>query len=1412
VVINAPQRRHGAIAAAVVGITGLSVVSTAGADSRVKADNADALNLPTSWVTAVPTAADIAVWNSTVTGANTVALGANLTFGGLQIVNPGGAVTLAAGNTLTLGAGGIDMSAATQNLTLNAGVSTAAGTSQQWSVASGRQLTVGGALARGANSTLNFDLTAGGTASVTSATPSTLFTDGFATFNKTDFAAVDGTGNVVAGSAVLAYTANPNTGGALPSISGTFEVLDVVNSNTNAISAFRLSNTMSIGTGIRFNTAHASGQDWVVDINTRNLNVGNASVLVTQNVGTSDVIFNTGTGNIRMGTNQDLMLHQHNTLGDLIFNGQITQSAGAGSRVIKTGAGKVVLASNTNGYGGGTFINEGVVQIGNGGTTGNAGSGGVTVASGATLQFNRSDAHTFTNLIGGAGKVVVENVATGVTSLTGANFYTGGTDLISGTLNINGIFALGGGNYGGVRFNGGTLQWANPFTGLNGSADVSVNTASATPGVTINAGGATFDTNGNNIVFASPIGNGGTGGVTKVGAGTLTLTGTQAYSGTTTVNGGTLRINGSLGAVVVNNGGAFGSSGGNSTVTSLTLGSAGTDAMTILANDGTGIKTINVTGTNAFVVNGNTVFDLGTTGLTVGSYTLIDYDGTIGGLGIGGLSILLPPRVIANLFDDVGNSSVDVDINGIDKPYWTGSVNGSWDINTTSNWKEVTSGNTTTYLQPAAPGDHVLFNDDATGTTAITIATPVAPASVTVNNSTDAYSFAGAGITGSTGLLKQGSGSLTLTNAGNTYTGGTGIQGGTLALAAGTTLPSVGAIAVSGGATLDLGTNAQTTSGAVTLDGGSINNGTLTASSVTASSGNIGAGLAGATVLTKTGTGTLTLSGVNTHAGATTIAAGSLVLTGSSTNAGGTTIATGATLEVGDGTTTGTISGNISNSGTLEFDNPTNTTYTGSTTGGSGTVIKNGPGSLEVVGNIDGNVTVNAGNISITGSGNNSRLARFGTLTVNTGGTVTANGINALGLSTSTNPPAIVLAGGTVNSGSGADTAIYSVTFSGGSLGGPGSITLRDNYTATAGTSSSIDTAFINSANKPNFNVGTGATLTVSGQLLGSDGMEKAGDGTMILTNASNTHTGGTEVQQGTLILAGGHTANANYTVSTGATLQVASTGTLAAGNIGNAGTLSSGGTTTVASLTGSGTTNVTGGTLASVGGIRQGGLSISNNAVVSVPQSNPAPQGDDAVTSMINTLSIANDGAPIDPSTFRAYSGTLDLVNNDLVIRGGTIAEIQDMVRAGRVELGGSGKGITSSESQTGVYAGVTTLGVIQNDDGFGNPIYTDWNGFTGLTTSDILLKYTWYGDADLSGIVDDFDFALLDAGFTGGGTGWFYGDFDLNGAVDDFDFALLDAGFTGGGAVTHLPEPASLSLVALAAGGLLRRRRRVA
>lgn len=132
----------------------LSGVSSAA--DVVKANNPNDLNLTSSWVAGVvPTAADIAVWDNTVTGAMNAGLGADTSWQGLKILNPTGLVSIGTGtNALTLGASGINMATATQNLVLATGTLNL-NANQTWSVQTGREIRLAGAGAGAASSNVD---------------------------------------------------------------------------------------------------------------------------------------------------------------------------------------------------------------------------------------------------------------------------------------------------------------------------------------------------------------------------------------------------------------------------------------------------------------------------------------------------------------------------------------------------------------------------------------------------------------------------------------------------------------------------------------------------------------------------------------------------------------------------------------------------------------------------------------------------------------------------------------------------------------------------------------------------------------------------------------------------------------------------------------------------------------------------------------------------------------------------------------------------------------------------------------------------------------------------------------------------------------------------------------------------------
>ncbi len=229
-----------------------------------------------------------------------------------------------------------------------------------------------------------------------------------------------------------------------------------------------------------------------------------------------------------------------------------TPISGGGS--VEADAGTTIF-TGANTYSGGTTISAGTLQVGAGGTTGWI-TGNVT--NNGTLAFDRSDAVTFGGVISGTG--AVQHNGTGTTILTETNTYFGGTTISAGTLQIGA---------------GGTTGWIT--------------------GNVTNNGTFAFDRS-DAVTFGGAIS--GTGALQQNGTGNLILSNTNAYSGATTVNAGTLSVNGSIAssAVTINSGGTL---GGNGTVGSTTIASGGTLA------PGNSIGTI--------TVNGNLTFNSGST-------------------------------------------------------------------------------------------------------------------------------------------------------------------------------------------------------------------------------------------------------------------------------------------------------------------------------------------------------------------------------------------------------------------------------------------------------------------------------------------------------------------------------------------------------------------------------------------------------------------------------------------------------------------------------------------------------------------------------------------------------------------------------------------------------------------------------
>jgi len=174
--------------------------------------------------------------------------------------------------------------------------------------------------------------------------------------------------------------------------------------------------------------------------------------------------------------------------------------------------------------------------------------------------------------------------------------------------------------------------------------------------------------------------------------------------------------------------------------------------------------------------------------------------------------------------------------------------------------------------------------------------------------------------------------------------------------------------------------------------------------------------------------------------------------------------------------------------------------------------------------------------------------------------------------------------------------------------------------------------------------------------------------------------------------------------------------------------------------------------------------------------------------TAIISAKTTANSAAGtsrLDSLTMNTVSfARLDLNNNSLVVNSGSLATVTASIKSA-LENGGNfdwlGPGIGSTQANvqnTSAGSFLYGLGVILNDlaqVGGSGPIYTDFAGQT-LSGNEILVKFTYFGDADLSGSIDATDYSLIDNGYVNTLTGWINGDFDYSGSIDATDYALID------------------------------------
>jgi fibronectin-binding autotransporter adhesin len=139
--------------------------------------------------------------------------------------------------------------------------------------------------------------------------------------------------------------------------------------------------------------------------------------------------------------------------GLAILHGAVVNNGGSPMGFQKRGTGTLVLGAD-NSYDGGTYVLNGVLVVGAGGTTGTLGAGDVTNRTGSALAFNRSNSYLVDNMIVGAGTVA--QIGSGTLTLSANNSYTGPTIVSNGILRINGahsgpgLITVAGGTLGGT--------------------------------------------------------------------------------------------------------------------------------------------------------------------------------------------------------------------------------------------------------------------------------------------------------------------------------------------------------------------------------------------------------------------------------------------------------------------------------------------------------------------------------------------------------------------------------------------------------------------------------------------------------------------------------------------------------------------------------------------------------------------------------------------------------------------------------------------------------------------------------------------------------------------------------------------------------------------------------------------------
>jgi fibronectin-binding autotransporter adhesin len=672
--------------------------------------------------------------------------------------------------------------------------------------------------------------------------------------------------------------------------------------------------------------------------------------------------------------------------------------------LIKGGTGTLVL-TGTDTYTGGTTINLGTLQIGNGGTTGSIIG---DVIDNGSLVFNRSDDVTFNGIVSGSGSL--EQAGKGSLILAGTNTYTGGTTISNGTLQLG-----NGGSTGSIAgdvINNGSLVFDRSDDVIfNGIVSGSGSLEQAGKGSLILVGTNTY-TGGTRISSGTlQLGNGGTAGsivgdvidngslvfnrsddvtfngivsdsgaLEQAGTGTLTLTGANTYTGDTTISHGTLRLG---------NGGTSGSIMGGIQQNGMLVFDRSDDVDFAGPITGTGSLTktgggvLTLAGTNGYtgttqVISGSLYVD-GNQSESTGA-TIVASGATLGGMGIlgGDLAVangaILAPGGKSAIGTLIVNGNLNLSASSMLDYGFGQATTGSAQLSDLINIKGNLTLDGTVNVSVASgddlgPGAHRLFNYHGTlidngltlgsiPSSGWVVQTGVAEQVNLVNTQGMIFSFwdGDAGpkgnntINGGNGTWENGS---LLSN--NNWADASGAVNGTFSDRSFAVFEATpGKIDVANGngdvktAGMQFANDGYVVQGDAILLVGSVDDpahSIIRVGDGTAAGASYKAAinnvLTGNTGLLKTDAGTLVLGNANTYTGATVIS--------------------GGTLQIGNGGTTGSVMGDVANNATLTFNRSDDVTFNGIVSG-SGLLMQSGPGKLTLTG-----TSTHTGGTTVTG-------------------------------------------------------------------------------------------------------------------------------------------------------------------------------------------------------------------------------------------------------------------------------------------------------------------------------------------------------------------------------------------------------------------------------------------------------------